>query len=99
MAKQLTHIDIDSVHDFPQLIDDVCTHGTSVMLTRDSEDIAVIEPATRPRRRRTTRQKANGRDDALLSIIGMFPAEPGEPTDVAENHDKYLAEAYLDTHA
>jgi hypothetical protein len=34
----------------------------------------------------------------IWSMVGMFKGVPGGPTDVAENHDKYLAEAYADLH-
>ncbi len=34
-------------------------------------------------------------DDPLWNIVGMFDSGLG---DLAENHDKYLVEAYSDTH-
>jgi excisionase family DNA binding protein len=36
--------------------------------------------------------------DSLWDIVGIAGYEPDAPTDVADNVDKYLAEAYLDTH-
>lgn len=33
--------------------------------------------------------------DALFRIVGIATARPGEPDDVSENVDAYLAEAYL----
>ena len=38
------------------------------------------------------------RNSSLFRIIGMFESGPGEPTDVASNKHKYLAEAYADLH-
>src|SRR5215217_7720546 len=37
-------------------------------------------------------------DDSLWSIVGISGEEYDVPTDLAENHDKYLAEAYADLH-
>lgn len=37
-------------------------------------------------------------DDPLWDMIGVLSGGPDSPGDVAENHDKYLAEAYADTH-
>lgn len=38
-------------------------------------------------------------DDPIWNIVGMIKRQPGEPlTNVAENHDEYLAEAYVDLH-
>lgn len=38
------------------------------------------------------------REDALWNLVGIFESGPDDPTDVSENHDRYLAEAYADTH-
>ena len=35
-------------------------------------------------------------DDPLWKLVGMV--KDGGPTDVSVNHDRYLAEAYADTH-
>ena len=37
-------------------------------------------------------------DDPLWNIVGMVGDEYDGPTDVSENVDKYLAEAYADLH-
>lgn len=38
-------------------------------------------------------------DDPIWDLVGMIKREPGEPiTNIAENHDEYLAEAYADLH-
>ena len=38
-------------------------------------------------------------DDPLWELAGMIKRKPGEPlTNIAENHDEYLAEAYTDLH-
>lgn len=93
MADQFTQIDIDSIHDFQRLIEDVEIHGTSIMVTRDDQAIAVIKPAPRRGRRNPTRRRAAGGDDALLSLIGMLGPDEG-PTDVSANKARYLAQAY-----
>ncbi len=35
-------------------------------------------------------------EDPLWDIVGMI--DDDGPTDMAENHDRYLADAYADTH-
>jgi excisionase family DNA binding protein len=37
-------------------------------------------------------------DDPIWDIVGIADSGPGGPTDVSENKDKYLAEAYADLH-
>lgn len=55
--------------------------------------VALVPQPTRARFRR----KVFTKDDPLWGIVGMFKADGG-PTDVSDNVDTYLAEAYLDTH-
>jgi hypothetical protein len=47
---------------------------------------------------RRPRKKTFTKADPLWNIVGMLKAD-GDPTDVSDNVDQYLAEAYLDTHA
>ena len=54
------------------------------------------EVALEPKPSRTrSRGKVFTKDDPLWNIVGMFQADGG-PTDVSDNVDKYLAEAYLE---
>jgi hypothetical protein len=55
--------------------------------------VALVPSAKRPR----PREKYFTKDDPLWDIVGMFK-DDGGPTDVSDNVDTYLAEAYLDTH-
>ncbi len=56
------------------------------------KEIALVPQLRRPRPRPGVFTK----DDPLWEIVGSIKDEG--PTDVSSNVDKYLAEAYLDTH-
>jgi hypothetical protein len=42
--------------------------------------------------------KPTSEDDPLWNLVGIVGDEYDGPTDIAANHDKYLAEAYADLH-
>lgn len=56
------------------------------------KEIALVPQIGRPR----PRPEVFTKDDPLWEIVGSIQDEG--PTDVSSNVDKYLAEAYLDTH-
>src|SRR5947209_10900061 len=103
MTAEYVPIDITDAPELARVADAVRKTGRPHALKRGDETIAVVRPApkTKPRagspppRRR--RRRVFTKDDPLWEIVGMFKADGG-PTDVSDNVDKYLAEAYLDTH-
>lgn|SRR5487761_1302395 len=98
MAQDVRHVEISDLRDAPaweQLVEEVRATNKPAIIRADGEDIAEVRPATR-RRARIPRGKAITADDSLWNIIGI--AKDERATDVSENVDKYLADAYADTH-
>lgn len=96
MAQQADSVDISNIPELRKLAEEVQLTRQPRMLRADSEDVAVLMPA-KTRSRRPARRKGLTRDDTLWNIVGCIPDHRG-PTDVSENVDKYLADAYADTH-
>jgi hypothetical protein len=93
MAKERVTIDITHTPDVLRLAEEVARTGTSAILRRDSEDIAVLSPVAPASKRRGVRgSDPIPRTDSLFGIVGLIETEG--PTDVSENKHKYLAEAY-----
>jgi antitoxin (DNA-binding transcriptional repressor) of toxin-antitoxin stability system len=99
VTRQYKRIDVDSVEDFERLVDEVSSTGTSHIITRDGEEVAMVMPFQRKRTNRPRSKRRTGvlrPDDTLLNIIGMFEgSDPDGATDVSRNKKKYLGEAYL----
>jgi hypothetical protein len=76
-----------------QAAEEVVRSGHRRVVRVGGREIALVPHTRRPR----SRPKVFTKDDPLWEIVGMLKADGG-PTDVSENVDKYLAEAYLDTH-
>ena len=74
-------------------LDTVAQNGRRQVVHARGKAVALVPSTSHPRSRRRVFTK----DDPLWGIVGMFKADGG-PTDVADNVDAYLAEAYLDTH-
>jgi|SRR5579883_1426834 hypothetical protein len=100
MAGEIvTHVDINSAaHDFARLVEDVRNTNTPRVITRDGEELVVVMPLSQMPKatRRGRTRKGLTMDDSLWNIVGI--AASNGPGDVAENHDRYLADAYADTH-
>ena len=94
MAEHLRPIDIHSNPDLPTLVETVRRTKQALPLTADGKDVAVLMPA-RPARRPRKGQPTTA-DDPIWDIVGMVQSDG--PGDVAEQHDQYLADAYLDPH-
>jgi hypothetical protein len=94
MARELTPIDSRAIPQLLLLAEEVQQTGRPRRVQRDREDIARLVPIApaRPRRRGRPTSAA----DPLWSIVGMVTDYVG-PTDVAENVDRYLADAHADT--
>jgi hypothetical protein len=91
MARELKRIDITNVPELLRIAEEVQASQEPRVLRRDSEDLAVVRPI-KPSRRRVPPGRATGAKDPLWSIVGIGRSEG--PTDISENVDKYLAEAY-----
>lgn len=102
MAKQLQQIDITNTPELLRLAEEVRVSRVPRLLTRGDQAVAVLAPVhglpAAPRSAR--RDRRTGPDDPLWSIIGIgLAAEPDDGvTDVSENTDTYLAQAYADLH-
>jgi hypothetical protein len=104
MAQEYIPIDISRVPDLKRLVDAVRESGKPYALQDGVETVAVLGPAPKEQRRSVSPRRPSRRsrvftkDDPLWNIVGLIKDDDG-PTDVSSNVDKYLAEAYLDTHA
>lgn len=97
MAQETRHINISDLGPAPgweHLIAEVKSTKQSAIIDADGEDAVELRPAPK-RRTRIPRGKPITADDSLWAIIGIADVKE---TDIAENHDKYLADAYADTH-
>ena len=93
----------DRLHQLVDQLDDARAEAMLVLLSppngaENGQHNAVSSGAVSERERPLANVKPITADDPLWELIGAFTSAPGEPTDVAENHDKYLAEAYADLH-
>ena len=96
MAEQSEAINVSNNPIMKQLVDEVF-HSRQRKLLRDEETGAEVEVRPLGRKRsRIPRGKPTSAEDPMWRIIGMATGEGA--ADVAENHDKYLADAYADTH-
>lgn len=103
VKEHVRQIDISALPDLVRLAEEVQRTGTRALLTRDHEVLAELAPAPAPVRlaasRRTPRRAATRKpDDSLLRLIGIASGPDDGVHDVAENHDRYLADAYADPH-
>ena len=94
MSEQLPPLDVDDGADLASLVDEVVKTRKVRPLRRDGQNVALLSPA--PGQRRTRKGQPTSASDPLWNIVGM--ARSDGPGDVAANHDRYLAEAYLDRH-
>jgi hypothetical protein len=94
MAKELKHIDISHVPELLHLAEQIRLTKEPVALQRDSEEVGVLMPP-RQLRKRQRRLQSFTKDDSLWNLNGI---DRSGVHDVSENVDKYLAEAYLDSH-
>jgi len=76
-----------------QAAEAVAQNGRRRVVRVRGKAVALVPQTDRSR----SRYKVFTKSDPLWGIVGMFKADGG-PTDVADNVDTYLAEAYLDTH-
>ncbi len=94
MAKRAMRVEIDNAPELLRLAKEVRATRQPQLLTQAGEVIAVLQPPPAPRR--PLRTVPTSDDDPIWDIVGMAHADG--PGNVADNVDRYLAEAYADTH-
>jgi hypothetical protein len=90
MATELEPIDISDLPELLRIAEEVRLTRQPRMLRRDGEDIAVLMPPPRPRRR-SSRGKPLTKDDPLFRLIGI--GRSGIPGGVSEQKDQQLLRA------
>ena len=70
MSRELKHIDISNVPELLSIAEEVQTTREPQILTRDSEEIAVLMPVTSSLRSRTKRAKTKADYEAFRSAAG-----------------------------
>ena len=70
MSQELKHIDISNVPELLSIAEEVQTSGEPQILTRDTEEIAVLMPITSSPRSRTKRTKTQADYEAFRSAAG-----------------------------
>lgn len=94
MKEELQSVDLDAGPNLVDLVDEVAATRKACRLQRHVFAVALLSPART--RRRIRKGRPTSADDPIWKIIGMGSSDG--PGDVSENVDRYLAEAYLDTH-
>ena len=89
--RELKPVDVTSTPDVLRLAEEVARSGLPVLLRTDGQDLAVLAPAVRTRRR-PGRARPVTRDDSLFNLIaiGKSQTEGG----VSEQKHEALARAY-----
>lgn len=94
-AKEPKHIDITHRPELLQLVEQMRKSNEPLLLQEGSRNVAIVRPLYRPTKPRGSQLKPFTKDDPIWNLLGIGRSGL---TDVSENTDKYLAEAYLDTH-
>ena len=97
MAEPMRTIDVAGRPELLALAEEVQRAGRPCLLKRGDEEVAMIAPvqrATRARRRQRIEWKGPPTAEWWDSITDVVV--DGEPSDMAANKNKYLAEAYED---
>lgn len=76
MAQERVHIDISHEPDLRDLVEQVRNRGASFVLQIANEDVAVLEP---PKRSRKRRSGPVTEDDPLFRLIGIGGSPALEP--------------------
>ena len=82
MARERIHIDISNDLDLRKLVEHVRSQGTSFVLQVADKDVAVLEPPTRSKKRRS---RVVTEDDPLFRLIGIGSSDALGPG----SEDKY----------
>lgn len=89
--------EIRSAGDLLRLAEEIWKTKVPATLRGDREDLVELRPA-KPSSRANANGKVVTKDDSLWGIVGIIK-DDGGPSDISSNGDKYLADAYSDTHA
>src|SRR5215213_5528636 len=89
--KELKPVDITSTPEVLRLAQEVARSGVPLMLRTDQEDLAVLTPAAKPKRR-SGRAKPVTKDDPLFSLIGIGRSQT--PGGMSARKHEALARAY-----
>ena len=99
MRGEVVAVEISNLPHLLALAEEVQASGESRLLKCGDREVALITPVERktggPRRPRRGDRRTH-EDDPLWNIIGAgdTAGSPDDPTDVAANKHKYLADAY-----
>jgi len=96
MARELKHIDISNSPELLRIVEEVRASNEPQVLQREHVDLAIVRPVKQGMRQRIPRGKPFTKDDAIWNLKGIGRSGV---SDVSENADTYLAEAYLNPHA
>jgi antitoxin (DNA-binding transcriptional repressor) of toxin-antitoxin stability system len=96
MARNRKFVNVSEVPELLRLVKEVQDSGQECVLTHDNEEIAVLTPVLPARRRRPRKTGLIGEDDPLWDIVGMGASKGSG--DISENKQRFLAEAYANTH-
>jgi hypothetical protein len=96
MARETKNIETTDISQIPELLRlarEVRMTIQPKSLRIGGEEVGILMPPRKLRRRRPGRTPHLTADDSFWDIVGMSDAKEG-PTDVSANKDRYLAEAY-----
>jgi hypothetical protein len=92
MASERATVDIADSEDILRLVDDMLRTGMGVVLVRDEEPVAILDPLPASKRSsRRRRTPADLPDDSIMRLAGIL--DGGPPTDIARFKDEYIADA------
>lgn len=95
MPKQLKHIDITHKLELLQLVEQAQSAHQPLVLSKGSEDVAILHPVKRSTKR-VTAGRVLTREDPLFSLVGI--GQSNIPGGVSGKKHDYLLEAYRQQH-
>jgi len=95
MGKELKHIDITHKRELLQIVEQVQGAHEPVVLSRGSEDVAILRPMKRAPKR-VTRGRVLTREDPLFSLVGI--GRSNIPGGVSGKKHDYVLKAYRQQH-
>lgn len=95
MSKQLKHIDITHKVELLQLVEQAQSAHQPLVLSKGSEDVAILRPVKRSTKR-VTAGRVLTREDPLFSLVGI--GQSNIPSGVSGKKHDYLLETYRQQH-